>query len=305
MGQNLQHHGDFDYKVMSCSWTLRFRCVWCTYLSYLDLMLDWCLISWPTVSQFEPVYFLSRNNLFSGLDILWEQVGCWRCSWVSLTEGRGGAMGFATLPLNKALECLGTSILKIRNKNSPPGSIISHHVSCVSWPPLPGKKANKNLGTHWEPHSNATHGRWWRFMEVWIKKNDMKRFDPSRRVPRCSWLSRFFIPKKTNQNVNDCVYVSLRKWWWWFHTIFMLFFFLGGGKAGSVVNVVFCMFLWMETPMQQKIYEQIGNDFFSTQHGSTLRTCWLALMWLLKVWIFQPFSMCLGCDDVTMWDFIA
>lgn len=145
MGQNLQHHGDFDHKVMSCSWTLRFRCVWCTYLSYLDLRLDWCLISWPTVSQFEPVYFLSRTNLFSGLDILWEQVGCWRCSWVSLTEGRGGAMGFATLPLNKALECLGTSILKIRNKNSPPGSIISHHVSCVSWPPIPGKKPTKPL----------------------------------------------------------------------------------------------------------------------------------------------------------------
>lgn len=85
-------------------------------------------------------------------------------------------------------------------------------------------------------------------MEVWIKKNDMKRFDPSRRVPRCSCNEIFSPKKKTKQNVNVsmCYLVSDGD------GFILVFFFFGGGKAGSVVTVGFCIFLWMETPMQQK-----------------------------------------------------
>ena len=105
-------------------------------------------------------------------------------------------------------------------------------------------------------------------MEVWIKKNDMKRFDPSRRVPRCSWLSRFFTKKKTNQNVN----VSMCHLESDGDGFILVFFFFWGGK-GRLGGERGFLYVFVETPMQQKISEQIGDDFFSTQHGSTLRTC--------------------------------
>lgn len=58
----------------------------------------------------------------------------------------------------------------------------------------------------------------------------------------------FFTKKKTKQNVNVsmCYLVSDGD------GFILVFFFFGGGKAGSVVTVGFCIFLWMETPMQQK-----------------------------------------------------
>lgn len=55
----------------------------------------------------------------------------------------------------------------------------------------------------------------------------MKRFDPSRRVPRCSCNEIFSPKKKTKQNVNVsmCYLVSDGD------GFILVFFFLGGGKG--------------------------------------------------------------------------
>lgn len=63
------------------------------------------------------------------------------------------------------------------------------------------------------------------------------------------------------------------------------------------------MFLWMETPMQQKISEEIGDDFFSTQHAP--EDVLIGTDVASKGLDFPAIQHVPGMCDVTMWDFIA
>ena len=189
------------------------------------------------------------------------------------------------------MPCLSLLYLKQKFPHQDPSFHIMYQ--CILTP-IPGKKPNQNPWYPLEPRGNATsqvvaiHGG----LDQEERHEAIRSFKEGSKVQLV--VEIFSPPKKTNQNVNVsmCCLESDDDG-------FILF-----GQA-RWLDVVFVCFCGWKLLCNKKIYEQIGDDFFSTQHGSTLRTCWLALMWLPKVWIFQPFSMCLGCDDVTMWDFIA
>ena len=131
-------------------------------------------------------------------------------------------------------------------------------------------------------------------MEVWIKKNDMKRFDPSRRVPRCSWLSRFFIPKKnSNQNVNvSMCYLESDG------DGFILVFFFGGERQARWWTWVFVCFCGWKLLCNKKSM----NKLVMISSRLSMEAPWGRADWHWCGFQRSGFSSHSACAwDVTMW----